>query len=1007
MKTFRAFRLDAANQCLWRGEHRVPLTPKAFDVLRYFVDHPGRLVTQDEILEALWPDTYVNPELIKKYVLGIRKVLGDRHEQPEFIETIPKRGYQFVATVTDDIAPKSREQPETLRKKLVGRDDALNELHTCLHKALQGRRQVVFVAGEAGIGKTTVVDAFHQQAVQNHTLRVARGQCVEGFGGKEAYYPMLEALGQLTRGANHNQIIQTLATSAPTWLIQFPTLVKAEHREALQREIIGATRERMVREICEALERMSAETPLVLIFEDLHWGDPSTFDLISAVARRRENAKLTLLCTYRPVDVMLSNSSLRTLKQDLQIHQLCSEIPLERLDEQSIREYLAVEFMPGNLPPGLATLIYRHCGGNALFMVAIVQDIVKRGVISQRKDGWTLTIPLASIAPSVPETMQQMLEAQFAQLSPEEQRVLKSASVAGERFSVWAISALLPMDGDHIEELCDQLSARQLVIRSAGIEQLTKGLISPHYEFRHSLFRQAIQRLVPDGVRCKLHLSLAAKLETLCQSGRHDLASEVAFHFEEGHEYESAIRNLLQAAENTASRFAYRDSIQILQNALRLAHKVPSTMGAELALQALEFIGDTHYAQGAMTESAKAYEAAATRADETDLKAAQVRALSCLVRPYGLIDPDRGLAAIAKAEQVSLALGDTLLLARTQMLAAGIRLMYDKWSKEDAELCFSAHKTLFELQDSATPPYHIMMYAHVQMLQGNYQEAFEIFETGIPKRETTTTLIAYFFGLSGKTVAFLRLGRFGELWRLLQEGKQLAEKNGSEPWLFNFREAWLRTLVFDFDGARRLCNFIMRPEAEYPTEQPKTIAAVAAGYAELHCGHYDSAIEYFKRVRDPRITPKFFLHWFWRMTAQLGLSNVWLSSGNLAEASIESDSFLEAALSTADPHLQALAWEMKARIAIVGQSWDAAGNYLHEASTVVEKFEVPVAAWQVHSTAWDFYRHTKDETRAEHNRALAEAHVLRIANSFESDEPLRKSFLSAPSVHRVLDKART
>jgi len=291
-----------------------------------------------------------------------------------------------------------------------------------------------------------------------------------------------------TSKSAHNQIIQTLATSAPTWLIQFPTLVKGEHREALQREIIGATRERMVREICEALERMSAETPLVLIFEDLHWGDPSTFDLISAVARRRENAKLMLLCTYRPVDVMLSNSSLRTLKQDLQVHQLCSEIPLERLDEQSIREYLAVEFMPGNLPPGLATLIYRHCGGNALFMVAIVQDIVKRGVISQRQDGWTLTIPLASIAPSVPETMQQMLEAQFAQLSPEEQRVLKSASVAGERFSVWVISALLPMDGDHIEELCDQLSARQLVIRSAGIEQLTKGLISPHYEFRHSLF---------------------------------------------------------------------------------------------------------------------------------------------------------------------------------------------------------------------------------------------------------------------------------------------------------------------------------------------------------------------------------------------------------------------------------------------------------------------------------------------------------------------------------------
>ena len=109
MKIFQSFRLDSANQCLWRGEHRVPLTPKAFDVLRYLVDHPGRLVTQDEILEALWPETYVNPEVIKKYILGIRKALGDRPDKPEFIETLPKRGYQFVAAVTDDaVAPLAR-----------------------------------------------------------------------------------------------------------------------------------------------------------------------------------------------------------------------------------------------------------------------------------------------------------------------------------------------------------------------------------------------------------------------------------------------------------------------------------------------------------------------------------------------------------------------------------------------------------------------------------------------------------------------------------------------------------------------------------------------------------------------------------------------------------------------------------------------------------------------------------------------------------------------------------
>src|SRR5258708_9106052 len=270
MKAFRSFRLDPVNQCLWRGGNRVALTPKAFDMLRYLVEHPGRLVTQDEILEALWPETYVNPEIIKKYILEIRKGLGDRHDKPEFIQTFPKRGYQFVAAVSDEVGIGSPGLAIAVTKEMVGRDTALAELHHSLQRALHGERRVIFVTGEAGIGKTTLVDAFHQQAARNHTLRVARGQCVEGFGGKEAYYPMLESLGQLTKNPNGNPVVQVMAKHAPTWLIQFPSLVKAEQREALQRDILGATRERMVREICEALEAITSETPLALIFEDLH-----------------------------------------------------------------------------------------------------------------------------------------------------------------------------------------------------------------------------------------------------------------------------------------------------------------------------------------------------------------------------------------------------------------------------------------------------------------------------------------------------------------------------------------------------------------------------------------------------------------------------------------------------------------------------------------------------------------------------------------------------------------
>jgi len=111
MKFFQSFRLDAGNHSLWRGSERVPITPKAFDVLRYMVERAGYLVTQDELLAAVWPETYVNPEVLRKYILEIRKVLGDRLDKPIFIETVTKRGYRFVAPVTDEQAAST---PETL-----------------------------------------------------------------------------------------------------------------------------------------------------------------------------------------------------------------------------------------------------------------------------------------------------------------------------------------------------------------------------------------------------------------------------------------------------------------------------------------------------------------------------------------------------------------------------------------------------------------------------------------------------------------------------------------------------------------------------------------------------------------------------------------------------------------------------------------------------------------------------------------------------------------------------
>ena len=554
----------------------MPLTPKAFDVLRYLVEHADRVVTHDELLDAIWAETYVNPEGIRKYILEIRKVLGDQRNPPSFIETSPKRGYRFIARVTDERSRAGSSATSDATGNMVGRDGALAQLEDSLRIASTGQRQIVFVTGESGIGKTMLIDMFQQHVRDLPNSRIARGQCIEGFGGIEPYYPMLEAVGSLIAQGEDDSLVKTMAKRAPTWLIQFPALVKPDQGESLQREILGSTRERMVREICETLEAITAQSLLLVILEDLHWVDPSTLDLISALARRREPSKLLVVGTYRPVEVVLTQSPLKALKQDLLVRHLCHEIAIERLEESNVAEYLTKTFHTNSLPPGLVNLIFQNSGGNPLFMVAILQDLLKKGLIVEDGNQLSLTAPVQEVYQGIPETLRQMLEIQLEQLDPEARRILQAGCVVGEHFAVGVVAAMLGGAAAPIEEVCDRLAGRQQFIRSAGIHAAADGSLSSRYEFRHSLYRQALYRSLSGLKRCELHLSLGERLLPLLHGGKPELASEVALHFEEGRDHARAARCLIHAAENTARRFSYRDTIRVLRHALELTEGLPS-----------------------------------------------------------------------------------------------------------------------------------------------------------------------------------------------------------------------------------------------------------------------------------------------------------------------------------------------------------------------------------------------------------------------------------------------
>ncbi len=580
---FLEFRLDPANQCLWRREGSgeeacVALTPKAFDVLRYLGEHAGQLVTQDELLDALWPGGYVQPEVLKHQVLKLRKTLDDDPRYPRCIETVPRRGYRFIASIRGEVEVGPTAEVGPAKILLVGREEAFTQLHDCLARASQGQRQITFVTGEAGIGKTALLDQFQHRAVAEVPgLRIARGQCIEGYGGQEAYYPLLEALGQLCRGPGGDEIVKILAAQAPTWLVQFPALLKSEYRQSLQREIQGATRERMLREIAEALESITAERALVIVLEDLQWVDAATVDVLSVLARRRSLGRLMLIGSSSTCNSSRVDHPLTTLKSDLLIHRLCREVALGPISEAEVAQFLGLGSPDPSPPTELAKLIQRHGGGNPLFMIATLEHMSSRGLVSREGGRWRLTGSAERIELGVPDGLRRLIEARIERLSADECKVLEVASVTGAAFFATVSAAAANLNPEYFEDLCDGLSRRKQVIRLAGVHRFPDGSVSARYEFLHAVYRDVLYGRQPSTRRAKLHAHIGHLLEHVYRGTSGEIAAELAHHFELGLDWARAATYLQQVVDTASRRQVHSEASALLRRALELT---PSEVGA-------------------------------------------------------------------------------------------------------------------------------------------------------------------------------------------------------------------------------------------------------------------------------------------------------------------------------------------------------------------------------------------------------------------------------------------
>jgi DNA-binding winged helix-turn-helix (wHTH) protein/tetratricopeptide (TPR) repeat protein len=565
---FDEFELDEENALLTRGGRPVALPPKAFAVLCALAKQPGKLTKKEDLLDAVWGHRHVSESVLKTTISQVRTALSDAAAKPRYIETASRRGYRFIgvvlgAPVPTRVAPvpaahvsvEVKPAATEMRAPMIGRTVPLAKLHAAWRNVVNGKRSVFWIAGDAGVGKTTLVEQFISELP---AVIVIRGQCVEQFGAGEPYLPVLEALSALCR--NHPEFVDLMRAFAPTWLVQLPWLMSEAERATLYRELSGANQERKVREIAELMGRFTAQHPVLLLTEDLHWSDTATLRLLDHFARRTSPARIMWLATYRLMQIIAESHPLKELRQELRLHRLCEEVVLDPFSEVEVAEYLQNRMPDAGIQEAFIHKLHDHTGGLPLFIANVVDDLVA----GSQSTTW-----------SVPESLAGAIEKHIARLAADSQRLLEAASFCGVEFRATTLSAVLGQELQSITQQCDDLAQRQYWLQHVAIVELPDGTLDARYAFRHALYRHVFYQRQGVSTRVQMHRRVAAALERGRSAGIAVTAAELASQHESGLAHSAALRYYVEAARSALSHFAPREAIDITSNALTLLPRCP------------------------------------------------------------------------------------------------------------------------------------------------------------------------------------------------------------------------------------------------------------------------------------------------------------------------------------------------------------------------------------------------------------------------------------------------
>ncbi|WP_092382427.1 helix-turn-helix transcriptional regulator [Micromonospora phaseoli] len=431
--------------------------------------------------------------------------------------------------------------PRTSSTMLVGRQGELTRLGEALARARAGEPATVLVGGEAGVGKTRLLEEFGRSA--GDTARVLVGQCLELGEAGLPFAPFAAALRAVLRRdgvgvfdgyeAEFARLLPELARVSPGTVTPAAT-------------VSDAPRGYLFDLVAQLFGRLAAERPLVLVIEDLHWADRSTRDLIGFLVRAARTGRLLLVCTYR-TDELHRGHPLRPFLAELDRDRGVDRLELARLDRDGTGAVLAG--LLGTEPGARAVDdIHDRTQGNPLF----IEELAAAGS------------PIGCAA--LPDTLRDLLLARVDRLPESAQRVLRIAAAGGNRLTHQLLAEVAGLPEPELDD----------ALRAAVTAQLLVADPDGDYEFRHALVREAVHDELLPGEHARLHARFAAAVEAqphLVAAGR--APAEIAHHWYAAHDHPRALVTARVAARAARDRYAYAEQTRLLERVLELWELVP------------------------------------------------------------------------------------------------------------------------------------------------------------------------------------------------------------------------------------------------------------------------------------------------------------------------------------------------------------------------------------------------------------------------------------------------